>query len=192
LIRPPQFGLRTLLLIVTACGVLFALANWLEPIAWVGVILLVLSVTLHVAGNAIGTRLRQLGDHPPDAEPLQNAFRSARPPEFAPVTRLGLRQSLGWTIVLATLLGTAAGGTGGGIWTWISSRGPVGPLQLIVGVIAFAALGGLAAFGAAAFTQTLLGAMWQALHAPPTTSDAIAPRSLASAEPTRDNRHPGH
>jgi hypothetical protein len=191
-IRPPQFGLRTLLLIVTACGVLFALANWLEPIAWVGVLLLVSSVTLHVAGNAIGTRLRQLGDRPPDAQMESPALRGRRPLEFAPVTRLSLRQSLGWSIVLATALGTLVGGAGGGVWTWISSRGPAGLLQLAVGVIAFAVLGGLAAFGAAAFTQVLLGAMWQALHAPSATGEAIAPHSLASAEPTRDNRQPGH
>jgi hypothetical protein len=169
--RPPQFGLRTLLLVITACAVLFAMAHWMPPIAWVGVLLLVTSVTLHVAGNAIGTRLRQLGDRPPpEFEDKRRADGVLLPHEFAPVTRLGQRQSLGWSIVVATAVGVLSGGAGGGIWTWISSRSPAGPLQIVVGVIAFGALGGMAAFATVAFTQVLLGALWQALH-PPTANE---------------------
>lgn len=166
-LRPPQFGLRTLLIVVTFFAVLFALAHWLTPIAWVGIALLATSIFLHVAGNAIGTHLRQIGNRlPPEpAAPLIRRPLEAR--EFAPVTRLGQRRSLGWLIVLATACGVLCGATGGGVWTWLSSRQPAGALEIAVGAVAFAVLGGLAAFAAFAFTQVLLGAFWQALHPPP-------------------------
>ena len=163
-LRPPQFGLRTLLVVVTACAVLLAMSHWIAPIAWVGLVLLVVSIALHVAGNAIGTRLRQLGDRPPPEAAAARAPGAPQPHEFAPVTRLSLRQSLGWSIVLATTVGALSGGIGGGVWTWVASRSPPGPLEIIVGVIAFAVLGGLAAFATVAFLQVLLGAMWQALR----------------------------
>ncbi|HZN36607.1 MAG TPA: hypothetical protein VFB80_22410 [Pirellulaceae bacterium] len=188
LIRPPQFGLRTLLLVVTACSVLFALGHWLSPIAFVGLLLLVASITLHVAGNAIGTRLRELGDRPPPDDAAANRAGEPRPLEFASATRLSERQGLGWVIYAATIAGTLAGGIGGGVWTWLTSREPAGLLQLAVGVMAFAVLGGLAAFAAAAFTQVLLGALWQALHPLP----AARPTSLASADGARDNPDLGH
>jgi hypothetical protein len=143
------------------------MTHWLTPIGWVTLVLLVSSVTLHVAGNAIGTRLRQIGDQSPEVRQAQIASSLPQPHEFAPVTRLGQRQSLGWSIILATSLGSMLGGTGGGIWTWASSRGAAGPLPIVVGVLAFAVLGGLAAFAAVAFTQVLLGAIWQALYPPP-------------------------
>lgn len=165
--RPPQFGLRTLLLVMMACAVLAALSRWMSPIALVGVVLLAVSVALHVAGNAIGTKLRQLGDRPPpEAAPRPFESASPQPHQFAPVTRLSQRYSLGWLNVVATVLGVLSGGVGGGIWSWVSSRNPAGPLQIAVGAVAFAALGGMAAFATAAFMQVLFGALWQALHPP--------------------------
>lgn len=166
-IRPPQFRLRTLLIVVTLSACVFAMTQWLTPIGWIAFVLLVACIALHVAGNAIGTRLRRIGDRPPDFTPSQVAAGLPQPHQFAPVTRLGQRHSLGWSIILATVLGVLLGGTGGGVWTWISSRGPAGPLPIAIGVLAFAVLGGLAAFAAVAFTQVLLGAIWQALYPPP-------------------------
>jgi len=165
--RPPQFKLRTLLLVVTLCAIVFAMTHWLTPVGWITVVLLAASVALHVAGNAIGTRMRRIGDQPPEVRHAQIANSLPQPHEFAPATRLGERQSLGWLIVVATAAGILLGGAGGGVWTWISSRGPAGLLPIAVGAIAFAVLGGLAAFAAFAFTQVLAGAIWQALYPPP-------------------------
>ena len=186
--RPPQFGLRTLLLVVTACAVLFAMAHWLAPIVWVGVLLLVASITLHVAGNAIGTRLRELGDRPPPDDAASHLAARPQPLEFAPATRLSLRQRLGWVIQVATIAGTLSGGIGGGIWTWLSSRHPPGVAEIVIGVIAFGVLGGLAAFGAAAFTQVLLGAMWQAMYPLPLPG-SLASRAGRAIIPSAGHNH---
>jgi hypothetical protein len=61
-------------------------------------------------------------------------------------------------------------GLGGGVWTVLASRGPVGPLNIAVGVVAFGMLGGMASFATVAFIQVLLGAIWQTVKTPPRES----------------------
>src|SRR5437763_3726550 len=166
-LRPPQFGLRTLLALVAACGGLLALRQWLDPIAVAAIAFLALSIFCHVAGNCLGTRLREIGDSrdlPRDDSPA--ARLPPRPQDFAPVTHLGGRQSLGWTIVIASSIGIAGGAVGGGLWTFAASRRQAPALSIAVGVIAFAVLGGLAAFATVGFAQVLFGALWQAIQTP--------------------------
>ena len=167
-LRPPQFGLRTLLWLVTACAVLLAVTHWLElsPLAVALLLLLAACIALHVTGNLLGTRLREIGDRPEirSIDDERAVGRQPRPEDFAPATRLSARQSLGWIIAVATLAGVITGGLGGGLWTAISSRGPISPFNIGVGVIAFAMLGGFAAFGVVALVQVLGGAICQALR----------------------------
>ena len=163
-LRPPQFGLRTLLLAVAACAVLASLYQWMSPMALAAVVLLVLAIIAHVAGNAIGTRLREIGsDRPFDDDASGRLRAKPKAEDFAPATRLGQRHGLGWPLLLATAIGTISGAVGGGVWTILASRGPVGPLNIAVGVVAFAVLGGIAAFAAYGFVQVGLTAVRQAL-----------------------------
>jgi hypothetical protein len=168
-LRPPQFGLRTLLAIVTVCGILLALRQWLDPIVIFVLVFLAACVFCHVVGNAIGTRLRQIGDLP-DAIPPEDSFQRLRvppqPQDFAPATHLSRRQSLGWVIVIASSVGATSGAIGGGLFTFLVARGEAGPLEIVIGVIAFAVLGGLVVFAVFGFAQVLLGAIRQALNAP--------------------------
>src|SRR5262249_40918029 len=128
------------------------------------------SIFFHVAGNAIGTRLRQIGDLP-DVSNLEGPSPARRPPhpqdlrpqDFAPTTPLSRRSNLGWMIIVASSVGTTTGPVGGGLWTFAAGHGQVGPLNIVVGVIAFAVLGGIAAFATFAFAQVLGGAIWQAI-----------------------------
>ena len=53
-----------------------------------------------------------------------------------------------------------------------ASRGQAGALNITVGIVAFAVLGGLAAFATVGFAQVLFGALWQAMNPPPTTGPA--------------------
>jgi hypothetical protein len=174
-LRPPQFGLRTLLLLVAVCGVLLAIVrlHWLSPVGLAVLLFLAASIFCHVAGNAIGTRLREIGDRQDlsDSRESAAAFRRPRPQDFAPATQLSQRQSLGWTIVIASSVGVTSGAVGGGLWTFVAGRGHIGLLNIAVGVIAFAVLGGIAAFATVGFAQVLAGAIWQAMH----TSSALSP-----------------
>src|SRR5262245_46433051 len=115
-LRPPQFGLRTLMALVTACAGLLALGQWLDSIAIAALAFLSLSIFCHVAGNCIGTRLREIGDKRDllrDDPPAKRVL--ARAQDFAPVTHLGQRQSLGWSIIIASSIGIASGAIGGGL-----------------------------------------------------------------------------
>jgi hypothetical protein len=166
-LRPPQFGLKTMLAVVAVCGGLLALRQWLDPIAIAAIAFLALSVFCHVAGNCIGTRLREIGDNrdsPRDDAPT--ARLAPRPQDFAPVTHLSRRRSLGWTIIVASSVGITSGAVGGGLWTFAASRGQVSALNIAVGIVAFAVLGGLAAFATVGFAQVLFGALWQAMRTP--------------------------
>jgi hypothetical protein len=103
--------------------------------------------------------------------------------DFAPVTRLGQRYALGWPIIIGTAAGVLVGGVGGGIWTLNFSHGPAGPLTIIVGVVAFAVLNGIAAFVVFAFIQVLAGAIRQALkHARTSTSPTARPNESTLQE----------
>lgn len=164
---PPQFGLRTLLLLVAGCAVVFAILRlgWLSPIG-IGVLaFLGVSVLLHVAGNAIGTRLREIGDK--NGSFQEDAAlpepRRPRPQDFAPTTQLGQRRSLGWTIIVAVSVGITTGAIGGGMWTFLAGHGHVGLDQIVMGVVAFAVLGGIVSFGTVGFAQVLFGAIYQAM-----------------------------
>jgi hypothetical protein len=166
-LRPPQFSLRTLLLLVTACAILFALVNVLPPMAIAGLAFLLLSIFAHVAGNAIGTRLREIGGRPKDLrlggpdEPL--AVGEVDRPRGAPPTELSRRQSLGWPVVAVTSAGILAGAIGGGVWTAWLAGSRITALGISVGCVACAVLGGFAAFLAFSFAQVGLGALRQAM-----------------------------
>jgi hypothetical protein len=174
-LRPPQFGLRTLLLAVTACAVLLAVMQWLRISLVVAASLVFLAITvgLHVLGNVVGTRLRQIGSQPDTAmsDLDARATRALQPADFAPATRLGARHSLGWVIIAATLAAALAGGIGGGVWTALAGRGAVPWANIGVGCIAFGSLSGLAGFGATALTMVLWSAISQA-HSNPSPSCA--------------------
>ncbi len=177
-LRPPQFGLRTLLILVTICGVLLALREWFDPIVLFALVFFALSVFCHVAGNAIGTRLRQIGDSSDPGEsdePYRSVRSPPRPQDFAPATRLSQRHSLGWTIIIASSVGATSGAVGGGLWTFIVARGHARPFDIAIGVIAFTVLGGLASFAVFGFAQVLFGAIWQALNSPANTGPTEAP-----------------
>jgi len=181
-LRPPQFGLRTLFALVAAICVLLALRQWISPLAIGLIAFFTVSIFCHIAGNAIGTRLRQIGDLPGAAlaEPNLPARRALprqelQPQDFAPATQLSRRSNLGWMIIAASSIGTATGAIGGGLWTFAGGHGRhVEPLNIIVGVVAFAFLGGIAAFATFGFVQVLGGAIRQAIVSSSGTADSQA------------------
>ena len=104
------------------------------------------------------------------AGPPEIGIRRPRPQDFAPATQLSQRRSLGWTIVVASSVGVTSGAIGGGLWTFLAGRGHVALLNIAVGTIGFAVLGGMAAFAMAGFAQVLAGAIWPAIGPPAGTA----------------------
>ena len=164
-LRPPQFTLRTLIWLITLLAALFSLVNVVHPLVLMGIVLLALLIVAHVAGNVIGTRLREMGDRPVTKEGREIPPRRFNPlvdsESFAPPTDLARRISLGLPILIVTLAGVLTGGIAGGLWGYLAA-GSDGWLNIVVGAIAFGFLGGFGSFAAFSFTQVILGAWLQA------------------------------
>jgi len=154
-LKPPQFALRTLLLGVTLCAVACAAAQWLSPLAVAGFGFLFLCIVAHVAGNSLGTRLRENGSQPlPPGEQTagRQVRRSIAADEFAEATQLSRHQTLGRPQWIATLIGIVCGGLGGGLGAALLSR-VFDQSIILLGVVAFATLGGIGAFLMYSFVQ---------------------------------------
>ena len=168
-LRPPQFTLRTLIGIITLLAALFSLVNVVHPVVMAGLVLLALLIAAHVAGNVIGTRLREIGDRPVTKEgrevPPRPFDRNIEQSSFAPPSDLARRISLGLPILIVTTAGVLTGGIGGGLWGYLSA-GSDGWLNIVVGCVAFGFLGGFGSFAAFSFTQVTLGAIRQASRSP--------------------------
>jgi len=157
---------------VALLGAIFATLEYLGGHATVLLVLLVLAVFAHVAGNALGTRLRASGDQPlPGHGAGSRPPRRARAEDFAPTTRLSERRQLGKPTLIATLAGVVLGGTLGGYGlTLLMQRATLPTVMLAVG--AAAVLGGIWAFLTASFVQVSLGAAWQATREEATREEA--------------------
>src|SRR5262245_13086936 len=95
---PPRFSLGALFVGTALLGVLFAGIHYFGTFWIVIVILFALCVVAHVAGNAIGTKLREFGDTPLEADDTPARvppIAKPAPSDFAPVTRLRQRRPLG-------------------------------------------------------------------------------------------------
>ena len=124
-LRPPQFTLRTLIGLITLLAALFSLVNVVHPVVMAGLVLLALLIAAHVAGNVIGTRLREIGDRPVTKEgrevPPRPFDRNIEQSSFAPPSDLARRISLGLPILIVTTAGVLTGGIGGGLWGYLSA-----------------------------------------------------------------------
>ncbi len=169
-LKPPRFGLATLMWAIAVLGVLFALISYLGSHATLLLILFALAVVAHVAGNALGTRLRANGDTPlPEREGDRYEPPQTRVPgqgDFAPTTKLHDRGALGLPIAIATAAGVVAGGLlGGALLGLVAQPAPSWPAVLL-GAAACGVLGGIWTFIAFGFIQVAGGAVWQATRDP--------------------------
>jgi hypothetical protein len=154
-----QFKLRTLLLAVTAIGAMLAFVQAVGAMGAIAVAFVLTMMLLHVAGNAIGTRLRddatrQIEDQPEE----QPAHGTAAEPAALNAGRLGERTPLGWLIVALTLL---AAGVGAYLGWLVFAHQPTAS-GTIVGVASSTVLGGFFGFLSSCFAKTVLTAWWEA------------------------------
>jgi hypothetical protein len=157
--------MRSLFAGIAGLGVLFAVSHYFGSYGAAIAILFALIVAMHVIGNALGTRLRDLGDTPLSS--TGSAAQSTSPrrlttADFAPLTRLRQRISLGKRILILTVLGAVAGGLLGlfGI-EWLSGEPAEWPV-LAAGTGACAVLGAIWSYAISSFLIVTVG---EFLHA---------------------------
>ncbi|MFP6613451.1 MAG: hypothetical protein VB835_14165 [Pirellulales bacterium] len=153
--RPPvlQFRLRTMLLVVAGFSAAMALIHWLGLLWSSALIFVAVLATAHVAGNTIGTQLR-------DQSSLYGRSRPEPPPALPPpvpgdraTPPLGESTPLGHTAALTTLIGIVAGAVAGWLAFGIVDRGQLAAGDWAIGVASCAALGGFWSFLGAGFFQ---------------------------------------
>jgi hypothetical protein len=162
-LRPPQFRLRTLLLAITGFAILLALAKFWSAAIMAVVVLFLVAVALHIAGNALGTQLRR--NRGRDAIPGRESRlpTTMREEELPPATKLGDSQELGRPIRILTVIFTILAIIAGCIWTWWQYGRHASWQNYLVAVIAFGLLGGIWSYLMIGFVQVLGGAIYQAI-----------------------------
>ena len=105
----PQFGLKEMFAFMGFVAIGLVGLQILDPVVSAGLLLLGLCIFAHVAGNALGMKLR-------DGRPTQKteASKPLQSSDYAPVTRLSLHQRLGKMTLVFTVLGAVLGAVGGG------------------------------------------------------------------------------
>ncbi|WP_254510368.1 hypothetical protein [Anatilimnocola floriformis] len=161
---PPQFGLRALLLGVSCLAVLLGLWNWMSPITFAALLLLILSVLAHVAGNVIGSRLRDGQAGRRVEQEKHEHITDLHEDHFAPVTKLGHRHSLGIMPIISATTGAIIGAAVGGGWTAVLIQRSFEWLPVIIATIAFGVLGGLGGFLTVGFIKALNDAWSEAAN----------------------------
>ncbi|MCO6455733.1 MAG: hypothetical protein J5I93_10600 [Pirellulaceae bacterium] len=169
-LAPPRFGLGSLLFWIAVLCVLLASFSLLGPSGGFALALLVLAVAAHVAGNAIGMRLRHARQRqateasraPLAGTKPHGTRRTVEATDFAPTTRLHRRESLGRPVVFVTAAGAllAAILGGYGLTTLLGQSATVASIGL--GVLASGVLGAIWTFVGFSFLQVAATALWQA------------------------------
>jgi MFS family permease len=153
--------------LVAALCALFSLMGVVGSQGMALLVLFFFAVVAHVAGNALGTRLRRNGDtrqsvNGADATAASDEPRRLCAADFAPTTSLSERFPLGLLIVVMTIFGALLGALVGGYvlaminWeraTWFS---------MVFGALFSGVLGGIAGFLASSFIRVMIGALLQA------------------------------
>ena len=161
-LRPPTFRLSSLLAVMAIICTCLALLRLFDPI-WAGMFMLFLLIIFaHVAGNALGTQLR---DNARLSKPLDHGRpHTAQTNEslITPSTRLSLHTRLGLWTHIPTGIGALVGAFGGGWLLWRSMQGQASIGNTALGVVSCGVLGGLWGFWMSSFLSVLGSAIWHA------------------------------
>lgn len=145
--------------IAVALGVACAAIGWLGLAGWLAVVVVLASIGMHVAGNAIGTRLRDAADRR-----LERVPGRAMPavPRKAP-SHLERHTSLGRLVPVSAGIGAACGGVAGTTALVVFAAASLPGAAL--GGLSSAVIGGLLGFLAASFVEIIRASLREALAA---------------------------
>ena len=147
--------------LVVVVAVACAAIGWLGIAGWIAVAVAIASVAMHVAGNALGTTLREAADR--DLTRLRR--RPTDPVELpqAKPTRLERRQSLGRLVPVSASIGAVVGAAAGAAALVTLTSASVAGATL--GAVSSAVIGGLFGFLAASFVEITRTALGEAIAA---------------------------
>ncbi len=144
-LRPPQFSIASLIALVTIVALVLALADVLGAYGTFWLVIFLVAVAAHVAGNALGRQLKEHGNRPLNGH-APTPDRDRHTVSYAPRTRLSDYRALGFGTVAVTVIGVVAAAVGGGYWIVHSMGDHFTISTLLVALIAFAVLGGIWSF----------------------------------------------
>lgn len=142
-------------------GVACAAIGWLGIAGWMAVAVVVASIAAHVAGNALGTKLREATDRDLSKTGLRQA--AVMLPLQRPPANLERRASLGSLVVVSAAIGGGCGGIAGSVMLyWMASSSIAGAL---LGGVSSAVIGGLIGFLGASFVEIVRTSIREAIQA---------------------------
>ncbi len=159
-LRPPQFSVASLMAVMTLVALVLALSDVIGAYGTFWLVVFLVAVLAHVAGNSLGIQLREQGNRPLGRGEAVS-FRPARSVRYAPRTRLSDRSAVGFGVVAATLTGSLMGAIGGGYWLVHTLADQFTISSLLVALIAFAVLGGIWSFLTVGFVSVAVKAWRQ-------------------------------
>ena len=152
--------LHTFFWLATALAVAFSAINWLGLAGWLATLIIFGSLAMHVAGNAIGTRMREATDR--DLSRTQKGTSVIDVPVQCP-SHLERHSRTGWLLPISVSIGGLIGGASGAIaLSLMTSSSFAGTL---LGGLSSAVLGGIFGFLIASFVDILRTSVRESLDA---------------------------
>ena len=152
--------LHTFFWLATALAVTFSAINWLGLAGWLAALVIFGSLAMHIAGNAIGTRMREATDR--DLSRTHKGTTVIDVPAPCP-SHLERHSRTGWLLPISVSIGGLIGGASGAIaLSLMTSSSFAGTL---LGGLSSAVLGGIFGFLIASFVDILRTSVRESLDA---------------------------
>ena len=175
-LEAPQFRLSTLMLLITSFSGVLAASLVLPPLMTFALVLLLAAIVAHVAGNYLGTKLRNSATELSRSEQSQTEQKEVwrevvqQTREAIPRSRLTDRSPVGIAITLFIALGVIASTTAGSYWLSTAQTEPPAWPDFLMGCFAFAVLGAIWGFAVGGFVcigyRTIKHSIEQSNHPP--------------------------
>ena len=144
------------IVIAVACAAI----GWLGIAGWLAVVTAAGCVAMHVAGNAIGTRLRAATDSDLRRRPLPTGPAAVPPPRPSLLER---KTDMGRVVLVSAAIGAACGGlAGSAALLLLAASSPAGAL---LGGISSAVIGAILGFLGASFVEIVRTSLREAIAA---------------------------
>jgi hypothetical protein len=160
--------------VAVACAAI----GWLGIAGWMAAVVVAASLAAHVAGNAIGTKLREATDR--DLAARRRSRSTARIPMPRPTpTTLETTRSLGRLVPVSATIGAACGALAGSLSLALLTEASVA--GALLGGVSSGVIGGLFGFLLASFVEIVRTSLREAIaaeerRAPPPRPVASPPR----------------